>query len=164
MNRQYAILVYSKSANATACRSLFQYLETLPFDLPAVAGMSLLCVDNPIIRKQILDFQIKSVPTILIKYFNQTQQQIEGGDIYIWIAEVADRMGYTSNTQVDIEPQVQPPEKVAQSLVEPPTPSGAPILEAPQIKTEPVRGILAKALSMQKLRETEDVAQRKKAQ
>ena len=134
MNRQYCILVYS--AHSNACKKLFEYIESLPFDMLSTTGLALCCVDNSEIRKTMERCEVHSVPTLLSKYFNQNQQQLVGDEIYDWIAELAQRMGYKEG----IEQTAQVSEEVSDEL-----PSSEP--------TAQKGNIVAQALSMQKSRD-----------
>ena len=143
MNRQYCILVYSKQS--VACKKLFEYVESLPFDLFSTTGMALCCVDNGDMRQTMERCGVTDVPTLLSKYFNHSQQQLVGTEIYDWIATLAARMGYredsgsadASTEQVDIRQEEE------QRVDEP-------------VISQKSRGdVIALALSMQKSREAQ---------
>lgn len=93
MDRQYTILVFSKHSNA--CNQFFQHIKSLPFDIIRSTGMTLLSVDNADIRKKIEEINVSVVPTLLIKYFDKTQQQLDGEDVYTWVSAVANASGYS---------------------------------------------------------------------
>lgn len=108
MDRQYILLLYSKQSNA--CANLFERLENLEFDLLRTTGTSLLAVDNKKVKTIVNNYGIDVVPTILIKYFNQQQQRIDGNAIYDWIDELSEAVGNKTrieNVSNDMELETQ---------------------------------------------------------
>ena len=132
MNRQYCILVYS--ANSTKCKKLFEYIESLPFDLLSTTGMALCCADNTDMRKTMEACGVDCVPTMLTKYFNQDQQQLVGDEIYDWIKVLAKRMGYKEEEESDENVSITQPQPQ-------PLPSEV--------------GVMARAMNMQKARDVQ---------
>lgn len=141
MNRQYCILIYSKSS--PACQKLFGYIESLPFDVMNATGMTPCCADNKTMKDSLGKTGVSLVPSLLIKYFNNAQQQLQGDDIYQWIVELARTLGYTdsNNDNEAIMPTTVIPEVNKE--------------EDDEIRTtKGVRGsMLTQALNMQKSRE-----------
>lgn len=143
MNRQYCILVYS--ANSARCKKLFEYIESLPFDILSTSGMALCCIDNIEIRRRIEICGVDSVPTLLTKYFDQKQQQLVGDEIYSWIAELAKRMGYKEDDygkQLTIESPPMQQEIVSENVE-----------ELPIVQTKQRGSVMAEAMNMQKARD-----------
>lgn len=153
MNRQYCILVYSK--HSPACQKLFGYIESLPFDLMNTTGITPCCADNKTMRDTLAKVGVETVPTLMTKYFNSAQQQLQGDDIYNWISEIANIMGYAENNKPeDQNGQTVPTSKSPDNQEPEITEEEAE--EEPQQKPRGVGGsLLTQALSMQKSRENE---------
>jgi hypothetical protein len=87
MDRKVCVLLYSQYSQAS--KSLFDHIKSLPFDLIQITGMTLLSVDSEEIRKMVSANGIKSVPSLLFQYFDDTKMILEGQDIYGFIDSVA---------------------------------------------------------------------------
>lgn len=160
MNRQYCLLIYSKQS--LMCKNLFNYIETLPFDLFATTGLSLCSVDNEQVKKVVQKNGITHVPTLLTKYFNQTQQVIQGDDIYNWIAAIADKMGYKENDGTETkEVQNEPDHDLGDTSdyvnnTDNNTPSTDPEdFSSKHVQLKQKGSVVAEALNMQKARDAE---------
>ena len=158
MNRQYCILVYSKTS--PSCQKLFEYIESLPFDLMNTTGITPCCADNKTMRDSLLTIGVEVVPTLMTKYFNRSQQQIQGDDIYSWISAIADRMGYAENSSSGSENTtlIPPPETPVEEKEEEEE-------EEEDLQPKPKgigkKNLLTQALSMQKSRENETSSAKK---
>lgn len=126
-------MVYSKKS--PACQKLFGYIESLPFDLMNTTGITPCCADNKTMRDTLAKVGVDSVPTLMTKYFNNAQQQVQGDNIYDWIAEIANIMGYAGENND--------------------TPADADKLGEPDVEDDVKGSLLTQALSMQKSRESE---------
>ena len=107
---QNNIILYSKYSNSST--KLIKMINTYPVDLLSTLGVSLVCVDNEIIRKQILNcskIKVKSVPSLLIVHSTGDIDLYENESIFEWF-----------NEQININPSLKPPE--------PPPPIPQPIL------------------------------------
>lgn len=102
MSRQYCVLFYGK--NEPYSRQLFRYINQQPFDFFGVTGLAKVCVNKPDIKHALLENNIKEVPCILIKYYNQRQDYLIKNDIYNWIDDMAHR--YDPNEQVTQLPEL----------------------------------------------------------
>lgn len=148
MNRQYCVLLYGPNEPYSA--ELFRYLKDQPFDFAAVTGLAKVCV-NKSIKDTLLANGITKVPCILIKYYNQTQDHLEGDQIYAWIDALAHQMGYGAGEpeppplqshapmhplQGPLQPQVPPLQGQMEAQMQPPptatkvTTANANIMEA----------------------------------
>ena len=135
-------------------------MDSLPFDVLNTTGISLCCVDNTTMRETMQKCGITEVPTLLTKYFNRTQQQISGTEIYAWISAVADKMGYTENTASNdaTVTDVTDVSVVTNTTTEEAPPQNE---DTPDYSSESGGGIVARALNMQKSRDSELLANKK---
>ena len=155
MNRQYCILVYSK--NSPACQKLFKYIESLPFDLMNTTGITPCCADNRITRDILAKVGVEYVPTLMTKYFNNTQHQIQGDNIYNWIIEIANIMGYSENNNASLDQTTLSTITDHTDHTDHTERDEEPVIEE-ELRQKPkgIRGsLLTQALNMQKSRENE---------
>lgn len=136
-------MVYSN--NSPACQKLFAYIESLPFDLMNVTGITPCCADNKTMRNTLEKVGVEAVPTLMTKYFNNYQQQLQGDEVYNWISKIANIMGYAENGQTSSKQEEQ-----LESVDEPEEEN-----EESQPKPRVGGSLLTQALSMQKSRENE---------
>ena len=69
-------------------------LNSCPVDLKMLVGLSPVCIDNELIRKQILKpnkIEILTVPCILIVYNTGSVEKYEGGSAFEWIEETVSK-------------------------------------------------------------------------
>jgi len=117
------IILYSKYSNS--CTKLIRMLNSYPVDLESNLNLSLVCVDNENIRKQILrskHIKINTVPCLLLISTNGEVNLYENDTIFQWFNEQISK-----NPKLMI-PTPQPPE---------PTPEPAPLPSPPQVSEPP---------------------------
>ena len=86
---QLCVLLYSKySPNS---KKFITMLQEAPIDFSSIVGMNTLCIDNTIIRKQVMrskDIQIEVVPCILLVYSDGGVEKYDGPHAFNWAEEV----------------------------------------------------------------------------
>lgn len=159
MDRKLCVLVYSRFSDAS--KQLLDQIRALPFDLPRVTGMTLISVDNPSARKKFLDEKVTVVPTLLVQYFDNTKQKLEGEYITMWINAVEAEINNPTknNPPVETKPDGQPGTEDVTEL--PPlgqAPSGPEV--PPEITIQPAKtsgkDLHDMAMAMQKSRDVEE--------
>ena len=81
MDRELCVLVYSEFSQAS--RRLIEYIQSLPYDLAAITGMSLFAADSQEARDKLDILSITTVPCIFIKYFKGCLQNEAAFFLYI---------------------------------------------------------------------------------
>jgi hypothetical protein len=151
MDKQQTILLYSK--HSPACAQLFEHITSLPFDLVRTSGLQLLCIDNYETKKLVSANNIHDVPALI----QITTQKVEGDNIYDWIHSIAEASGFMQKIEDPQQPDTSKatPQQDTFTIEEPqslqPTPQ-----EAPTVSKAGGGDIISRALSMQKMRESED--------
>lgn len=109
------IILYSKYSNS--CTKLIQMLNSYPVDLESNLNLSLVCIDNENIRKQILrskNIKINTVPCLLFISTNGEVNLYENDTVFQWF-----------NEQISRNPKLMVP------APEPPAPAPTPVSEPP---------------------------------
>jgi hypothetical protein len=83
MDRKNCVLFYSKVSPEST--KLINHISQLPLDLPTIIGMSMVCVDDHEFKTVLQYNNIHHVPTIVIKYYDGSNQKLENISIYKWI-------------------------------------------------------------------------------
>ncbi|ASZ85122.1 142R [Cherax quadricarinatus iridovirus] len=83
MERKSCVLFYSKHSRKS--NEIISYIQNLSFDLPMVTGLSIMSVDNDVVKKILSSNEIYIVPVLVINYFDGTRQIIEDDEIYEWV-------------------------------------------------------------------------------
>lgn len=86
MDRKVCVLVYSQYSPSS--KTLIEYIQSLPYDLVKLTGMTLLSVDSQEVKQAVLDKSITYVPSLIVQYFDGTNQLFEKEYIYKWIAAI----------------------------------------------------------------------------
>ncbi len=91
MDRKTCVLFYS--SNSKASTDLFNYIQNLPINFPALAGLTFVSVDSWPVRQVLLNNNITTVPVLLVEYFSTPnslpkKQQLVGELIYKWVDEI----------------------------------------------------------------------------
>lgn len=94
MDRELCVLVYSEFSQAS--RRLIEYIQSLPYDLAAITGMSLFAADSQEARDKLDILSITTVPCIFIKYFNGKTNLYTDDNVYAFISAISAAM--PSNT------------------------------------------------------------------
>jgi|UniRef100_A0A6C0J432 hypothetical protein len=111
------IILYSKYSNS--CTQLIQMLNSYPVDLESNLNLSLVCIDNENIRKQILrskNIKINTVPCLLFISTNGEVNLYENDTVFQWFNEQIGR-----NPKLMI-PSPEPPAPAPTTVSEPPIP------------------------------------------
>lgn len=120
MDRKLCVLIYSMYSSAS--KKLIEYIQSLPYDLVAVTGITLLCADSVSIRDKLTAQNITTVPCLIIHYFNGQSQTLENDDVYKFITSVSRSIGYTESPSLPsastplLRP-LQPPSSVQPAAV-----------------------------------------------
>lgn len=140
MNRELCVLVYSEFSQAS--RQLIEYIQSLPYDLAAVTGMSLFAADSQEARDKLDSLSINTVPCIFIKYFDGKTTLYTDNDVYAFISAISNAMPSTTHETVS---STKPTKEINIDYVEPEP------LPLPEIIK---RGsVMAAAMEMQKSRD-----------
>jgi len=89
MDIKFSTVLYSKFSETS--QNFINMLSKLPDDLKSNLSFNILSVDNPKIRKTILqdkNLNIKNVPCLLIVYNDSRVEKYEGSDAFRWIEEI----------------------------------------------------------------------------
>lgn len=93
MNRQYTVLILSTISPQSM--RLLDYIHTLPFDLIYITNLTICYIDDKEDMKDLLlSHKRNTVPLLILKDFDGDSIFKEGDDIYLWIREMADKLGY----------------------------------------------------------------------
>lgn len=136
MDRKHCVLFYSKFSPAS--KELMETIESLPYDLPRLTGMTLMCVDAVNVRRIVSQHGLNVVPCLFVQYFDGETQLLTEQLIYDWINEVSQAVSPSSSKE-EIEEEKSPHHR--------------PLQAAPVDKKIDV---LSLAMSMQKSREASD--------
>lgn len=158
MDREICVLVYSEFSPAS--KQIVDYIQSLPYDIAAITGMTLLAADTNEIRKSLGAMNIRSVPCIYIKYFNGKTSVYSGQQVYSFIDAItaaitsaAAPVQQKGRTQLQAPPQ-QPPQQAAPSEV-----INLEEDDMPKIPDVVVKkgNVMAAAAAMQKVREESSI-------
>ena len=155
MDRKHCILFYS--IFSAASKRLIEYIESLPYDLPKVTGMTMLCVDSPVVRSIVNKHGIDVVPLLFIQYFDGETQLLTDKLINDWILEVSHVMSPSSSPPLDSSSPSSPSSVTMLQL--PSTRVEDTTDNNPMQQTAPVDrkiDVMSMAMSMQKKREAVD--------
>jgi|HubBroStandDraft_1064217.scaffolds.fasta_scaffold319859_2 hypothetical protein len=94
MDRKLCVLVYS--TYSAASKTLIEHIRSLPYDFAAVTGMTLLSADSSVVRDACLAKDIKTVPCLIVQYFDGNSKLLEDTDVYKFIASVSQSVGMQS--------------------------------------------------------------------
>lgn len=89
MNIKFSILLYSKYSKYS--KEFISIIENSSVNIIEIFNLKLICIDNEIIRKKILNSQqidIKSVPCLLIIYEDGGVEKYENENIFQWVENV----------------------------------------------------------------------------
>lgn len=71
------------------CKKLTEHLQSLPFDLPKITGMTWLQSDDPVTKGILKAKRIEYVPTLYIEYYSGHKQILTGiKDVMEWLDTV----------------------------------------------------------------------------
>jgi hypothetical protein len=121
MNQQFSALLYSQYSSK--CKTLVNLIEQCPIDIKPLVNLSIVCIDNEKIRKQICsskNVNIQSVPCILVVYQDGGVEKYEGSNAFKWVEEcIYKYLPPEPPKPVLPPPQPQPqPQPVFESVVE----------------------------------------------
>lgn len=158
MDRKLCVLVYSRFSEAS--KQLLDDIRALPFDLPRVTGMTLISVDNPVVRNKFIVEGVTAVPCLLIQYFDNTKQKLQGEYITMWINTVVTEVtGQGLKEKDPVKKEADHPTTNDDTPTQLP-PLGAPPRtvedDSPKIKTGGGKDLHSIAMAMQKSRDTDD--------
>ena len=137
MDRKHCVLFYSKFSPAS--KELIETIEALPYDLPRLTGMTLMCVDAANVRDVVSRHGLNVVPCLFVQYFDGETQLLTEQLIRDWIDEVSQAVA----------------PKATEEATTPLSPRPQHSLQAPVDKKTDV---LSLAMSMQKSREAANSA------
>ena len=147
MDRKTCVLFYSQYSSAS--KSVMERIQTLPYDLPKVTGLTLMCIDAEAVKKVLMNRNITVVPCLYVEYHDGEIQMLTDDLIGHWIDEVSEAIKHKSTEQaieVDKTSSPSPPD----TSTSPPTTT----VSYPAITDR--HNVMSSALSMQKMREQED--------
>lgn len=146
MDRKHCVLFYSKFSPAS--KNIIEYIESLPYDLPRVTGMTMLCVDSAAVRNIVYKHGLDVVPCLFIQYFDGETQVLTDKLINDWMSEVSQVISPSPESLTNIDES-----KAVTTLKLPPPPemkNAAPV--------DRKLDVMSMAMSMQKSRESADSA------
>lgn len=143
MDRKLCVLVYS--TYSAASKGLIEYVRALPYDFAAVTGMTLLCADSSGVRDALMAKDVKTVPCLIIQYFDGKSQLLEDADVYKFIASVSRSIGFDQPQREALRVQQDIPDAPTLASSADDSPAMANIVS----RTE----VMSAATAMQKSRE-----------
>lgn len=87
MDRELCVLVYSEFSAAS--KRLIEYIQSLPYDLAAITGMSLFAADTQNARDKLKTLSITTVPCIFVKYFDGKATLYTDENVYAFITAIS---------------------------------------------------------------------------
>lgn len=139
MDRELCVLIYSEFS--TASKRLMEYIQSLPYDLAAITGMSFFAADTRESRDKLKTLSITTVPCIFVKYFDGKTTLYTEDNVYAFINAISSSM---SNREPDKVPEILPEIDID--------------ADVPVVTTKVInRGdVMAAAMAMQKGREANE--------
>lgn len=162
MDREICVLVYSEFSPAS--KQIVDYIQSLPYDIAAITGMTLLAADTNEIRKSLGAMNISYVPCIYIKYFNGKTSVYSGQQVYSFIdAITAAITSAAAPAAAPVQPrgrtQLQAPPQQPQPQAAPSEVINLEEDDMPKIPEGVVKkgNVMAAAAAMQKVREESSI-------
>lgn len=90
MDRELCVLVYSEFSPAS--KRLIEYIQSLPYDLAAITGMSMFAADTQESRDRLQTLSITTVPCIFVKYFDGRTVIYTDNNVYAFINAISSAM------------------------------------------------------------------------
>lgn len=147
MDRKHCVLFYSKFSPAS--KNMIEYIESLPYDLPRITGMTMLSVDSTPIRNIVHKHGLDVVPCLFIQYFDGETQLLTDKLINDWIDEVSQVVSPSS-------PPSSSKSDSTSTLKLPSPPPPPPAVEPQTALVDKKLDVMSMAMSMQKSREAAD--------
>ena len=87
MDRELCVLIYSEFSPAS--KLVIDYIQSLPYDIAAITGMTMFAADTQDSRDKLLKLSIESVPCIFVRYFDGTTNVYESNGVYKFIDAIS---------------------------------------------------------------------------
>lgn len=107
MDRELCVLVYSEFSPAS--KRLIEYIQSLPYDLAAITGMSMFAADTQESRDRLQTLSITTVPCIFVKYFDGRTVIYTDNNVYAFINAISSAMttSATNNSASNLETNLE---------------------------------------------------------
>lgn len=96
MDREICVLVYSQYSPAS--KRVIEFIQSLPYDLVAITGMTMLAADTQTTREKLSNLNITTVPCIYVKYFDGKTVLYEDNMVYSFLDSIIVKLQKDDNT------------------------------------------------------------------
>lgn len=154
MDRELCVLIYSQYSPAS--KEVIDFIQSLPYDIAAVTGMSLLAADSQNVRNNLAMLNISSVPCIFIKYLDGTSSLYKDEQVYSFIDSISRSITTAQNIDITLD-HIEKDAIDGKISIDNSIPIGNPI-EKPIEKPVEKETVMSVAMSIQQSREKADSA------